>query len=48
MAVGEEKRSVLNIKAHEIATSTQEITIFSKMNVSKSQTHVFWFRHIVI
>jgi hypothetical protein len=38
---------VLNIKTHEIATSTHEIEIFSKMNVSKSQTHVFWIRHIV-
>ena len=43
----------LNLSKHvrnwrDIATSTHEIAIFSKMNVSKSQTHVFWFWHIVI
>ena len=42
------KRCVLNIKTCEIATSTHEIAIFSKMNVSKLQTHVFLFQHIVI
>jgi hypothetical protein len=39
----------LNLSKHvrnwrDIATSTHEIAIFSKMNVSKSQTHVFWIR----
>ncbi len=31
-----------------VEIKTHEIAIFSKMNVSKSQTHVFWIRHIVI
>jgi len=40
IVIGLEKRRVLNIKTLEIATSTQEIGIFSKMSVLILQSSV--------